>query len=153
MNRPPWIAVALTGAGIIPFLWGTLIASGMVWLTMGDPADGGYPIILAADGATQVISYGIVILSFMTGVFWGFATKGTAQWPYVVSVLPALFVFFAVAGRPVDQLNALIFGFAVLLFLDWVYQRNGLAPLWWLTLRAPISIAVLVCLTITRITL
>ena len=139
---PPRIAILLTAAGLLPFVVGAAIVLGF------------WPGYDAVDGRAVVTAYGVVILCFMSGVLWGFAARGRAAWAYVVSVLPALHVFFfalphpfALPGQPIAHLLA---GFAVLLVLDAAYVGQGLAPRWWLTLRIPITLAVLACLWIAR---
>ena len=50
------------------------------------------------------LAYGTVILAFMSGVLWGFATKAPErQAPvcYALSVIPALWAFFMAGGGPV----------------------------------------------------
>ena len=70
MTRIPPAPLLLGLAGLIPFLWGaasTLSPDLQVWGTtrLGPGLVG--PFVQ--------LSYGIVILSFMSGVLWGFATK------------------------------------------------------------------------------
>ena len=135
---PFWLGMA----GLIPFLFGTVLA-----LT---PDAGGRQVLGA---------YGSVILSFMSGVLWGFATRAPARdrlWAYGFSVLPALYVFFMVQDsklglglyglRPVE---ALAYGFAGILVLDLLYQLRGLAPGWWMRLRLLITAVVEACLIVT----
>jgi hypothetical protein len=74
----------------------------------------------------------------MSGVLWGFASKQTGQSStigYGLSVLPALWAFFTTGGGPAEAGTNLIIGFLGLLFLDWYFWKNGLAPKWWLKLR------------------
>ena len=99
--------------------------------------------------------YGLVILCFMSGVLWGFASKGQQAWPYVLSVLPALWGFFAgglhmlsPASTAQGTLGFLMIGFAALVGLDLVFQRAGLAPVWWMRLRVPLTASVLACLAV-----
>ena len=78
-----------------------------------------------------MLRYGIVILSFMSGVLWGFATKArgrVAVLGYGLSVIPALWAFFTTMGPTPQALAALMAGFVGLLGLDWVFWRLGLAP-------------------------
>jgi hypothetical protein len=95
------------------------------------------------------IAYGIVILSFMSGVLWGFATRATgtsAATGYALSVIPALWAFFMVGGGYVTAAMNLIFGFVGLLLLDWTFWRQGLAPDWWMRLRLILTAVVVLCL-------
>lgn len=137
---PPRSAIALTAAGALPFVAAAMMTAGF-W-----PWDG--------VGRDLALAYGTVIACFMSGVLWGFAARGRALWPYALSVLPALHVFFTVpahgwriAGDPVAHLIA---AFAVLAALDILYQMRGLAPRWWLTLRVPVTVVVLACLIAVR---
>ena len=133
-------------AGLLPFLWGALTVLFPdlgLWTaqTVGPRFAGPYVMLF----------YGAVILSFMSGVLWGFATRaeGTlATIGYALSVIPALWAFFMTGGGPQSAGMSLIFGFAGLLFIDAQFARWGLAPPWWMALRLPLSAVVLACLVI-----
>ena len=133
MTRIPRAALILGLAGTLPFLWGAvtvLVPSLGLWTaqTLGGRFAGPYVGLF----------YGAVILSFMSGVLWGFATKADgaqAATGYALSVIPALWAFFMTGGGPVTAAANLIAGFLGLLLLDWQFQRWGLAPGWWLKLR------------------
>ena len=133
-------------AGLIPFLWGalTLVSGGAAELgvrTLGPRFVG--PFVL--------LQYGTIILAFMSGVLWGFATRapeGQAATGYALSVLPALWAFFMVGGGPTASAVYLIAGFAGLLLLDWSFWRRGLAPEWWMQLRILLTVAVVACLSL-----
>lgn len=135
---PPRAAIALTAAGALPFVAAALMTTGF-W---------------PGDGRALALAYGTVIAAFMAGVHWGFAARGAALWPYALSVLPALHVFFTVPAHPWringDPLAHLIANFAALLVLDLLYQTRGLAPRWWLVLRLPVTGVVLTCLMLVR---
>ena len=93
--------------------------------------------------------YGAIILSFMSGVLWGFATKATGQMAtasYVLSVIPALWAFFMTGGGPTTAAVNLIVGFLGLLLLDWHFWRLGLAPPWWMHLRGLLTAIVILSL-------
>ncbi|NCQ22881.1 MAG: DUF3429 domain-containing protein [Rhodobacteraceae bacterium CG17_big_fil_post_rev_8_21_14_2_50_63_15] len=133
-------------AGLLPFLWGalTVILPDLgLWTaqTIGPRFAGPYVMLF----------YGAVILSFMSGVLWGFATKATgtlASIGYALSVIPALWAFFMTGGGPVSAGMNLIFGFAGLLVLDWQFARWGLTPPWWMALRLLLSTVVIACLAV-----
>ena len=133
-------------AGLIPFLWGaasTLSPDLQVWGTtrLGPGLVG--PFVQ--------LSYGIVILSFMSGVLWGFATKADgaqAAAGYGLSVIPALWAFFMTGGGPVAAGMNLIFGFAGLLILDLAFSRWGLTPPWWMALRTLLTVVVVACFSV-----
>jgi hypothetical protein len=142
----PRAPLVLGLAGLIPFLWGALtvlVPDLGLWTaqTIGPRFAGPYVMLF----------YGAVILSFMSGVLWGFATKATgtlATTGYALSVIPALWAFFMTGGGPVSAGMNLIFGFAGLLLLDLQFARWGLAPAWWMPLRLLLSAVVIACLTI-----
>jgi hypothetical protein len=145
MTGIPRSALLLGLAGLLPFLWG---ASTVLVL---DLADWGVRAIGPRfAGPYVLLSYGTVILAFMSGVLWGFATRAEGQVAatgYALSVLPALWAFFFVGGGPVSAATYLIVGFAGLLGLDWLFWRQGLAPPWWMRLRVGLTVAVIFCLS------
>lgn len=131
-------------AGLLPFIWGVAT----IYIPAAETAT------LATVGPRFIgpyvqLAYGTVILSFMSGVLWGFATRAqgnVAATGYALSVLPALWAFFMVGGGPVSAAMNLMTGFAGLLALDWLFWRQGLAPSWWMRLRIVMTAIVLVCL-------
>jgi hypothetical protein len=133
-------------AGLAPFLWGALTVLRPdlgLWTaqTLGPRLAGPYVMLF----------YGAIILSFMSGVLWGFATKATGRLAgigYALSVIPALWAFFMTGGGPQSAGMNLIFGFAGLLLLDLQFARWGLAPGWWMPLRLLLSAVVIACLAI-----
>jgi len=146
MGRIPAPAFLLGLAGLLPFLWGALLVLGF---------SGGLQAILpqslSGDGRLIMIRYGGIILPFMSGVLWGFATKATgpqAAMAYALSVLPALWWFFMPGSGYMSALINLASGFAGLLFLDFAFQRWGLAPGWWMSLRLQLSSVVLACIAV-----
>jgi hypothetical protein len=95
------------------------------------------------------LTYGAVILSFMGGVLWGFATRAApaaAGIFYALSVLPALWVFFLVGDGVVSSARFLVAGYFGLLGLDWIFWRQGLAPGWWMRLRVILTGGAVLCL-------
>ncbi len=144
MTRVPTVPLVLGLAGLLPFLWGaaTLFSDPLAdWgiRTLGPRFTGPYVLL----------SYGTIILAFMSGVLWGFATKAegaVAASGYALSVLPALWAFFFVGGGPVSAATYLLAGFIGLLGLDWMFWRQGLAPPWWMTLRIGLTAVVSLCL-------
>jgi len=144
--KTPRPALILGFAGLIPFFWGAvtvLVPDLAFWTvkTIGPRFSGPYVMLF----------YGAIILSFMSGVLWGFATRldgAQAGAGYTLSVLPALWAFFMTGGGPAGAGVSLMAGFAGLLVLDWFFWHNGAAPVWWLALRLPLTLAVLACLAI-----
>jgi len=144
MTQIPRVALALGLAGLIPFGWSALTA----WHPgLGDWSRGMLGPRLT--GPYAGLSYGIVILSFMSGVLWGFATRaqgGRAGVAYALSVVPALWTFLMVGGGTQAAASALIAGFAGLLLLDRQFVQWGLAPGWWMRLRLILTAGV--CLSL-----
>lgn len=146
MTRIPATALALGLAGLLPFLWGAagILAPGLTGWSLGF-LPGRF------HGAAVMQIYGIVILSFMAGVIWGFATRATgaqAGYFYALSVLPPIWAFFAATGATGPSLWALLVGFVVLLPIDWTAARAGLAPAWWMRLRLLLTTVVSACLIV-----
>ena len=146
MTQIPRPALLLGLAGLIPFLW-----SAATQLSPALAAWAGQffsPMFL---GAVVGLTYGTVILSFMSGVLWGFATKAEgaqAALAYALSVIPALWVFAMVTDTSANSIIYLAAGFVGLLLLDAMYSAWGLAPGWWLRLRVMLTVVVLGCLAI-----
>ncbi len=146
MNTIPRAPLALGLMGLIPFVWGA--ATGLSpdladWCirTLGSRFVGPYVQLF----------YGAVILSFMSGVLWGFATKASgaqAATGYALSVIPALWAFVMTGNGPEAAGLNLMVGFAGLLLLDFAFWRWGLAPVWWMHLRVLLTGIVLICLAI-----
>ena len=85
----------------------------------------------------------------MSGVIWGFATKGEqnqAAVGYALSVVPALWAFFMIDSSSEDAGRNLIAGFLGLLLIDWYFWRLQLAPPWWMRLRFSLTFMVILCL-------
>ena len=146
MTAIPRSALILGLAGLIPFLWGA--ANVLFPVTTGWGGRFLSPMFM---GTYVILTYGVVILSFMSGVLWGFATKAggrAAAIGYALSVIPALWGFFMVNGAPGDAAVNLFAGFAGLLMLDYVFAMQGLAPRWWMRLRVLLTAVVLACVAV-----
>lgn len=142
----PRAALLLGLAGLIPFLWGVATE-----LSPGLGDWGAQALGPRFVGPYVGLAYGTVILSFMSGVLWGFATKAQgaeAAYGYALSVMPALWAFFLVGGGPVSAAIWLAAGFVLLLGLDVMFWQQGLAPRWWLRLRFGLSAVVVACLMV-----
>ena len=133
-------------AGLIPFLWGSLTYMNR------DLALWGAEVLGPRFVGTNIhLFYGYVILSFMSGVLWGFSTKAEgskAAIGYTLSTVPALWAFLMNSGGSVNAGENLFFGFIGLLFLDYIFFKWGLAPRWWMHLRLFLTVVVVICLAI-----
>jgi hypothetical protein len=137
MNRIPLAPFALGLAGLIPFAFGAVTTLG--WL----------PSVFGMGGPMFTLAYGTIILSFMSGVLWGFATKTTgarAAAGYVLSVLPALWAFFMRGDTLFSATTYQIFGFVGLLLIDFQFSKWDLTPTWWMRLRVILSTIVILSL-------
>ncbi|MCX7566760.1 DUF3429 domain-containing protein [Sulfitobacter sp. F26169L] len=144
MFQIPRAPLALGLAGLLPFLVGAFFS------TLPD-SGGDSPLVTAGDGIKMLVLYGTVILSFMSGVLWGFATKANgakATTGYVLSVLPALWAFLARGTTDSGTLLFLAIGFAGLLMLDYFFHREALTPSWWMRLRILLTTIVVACLAV-----
>jgi hypothetical protein len=146
MTRIPASPLLLGLAGLLPFLWGaaTTLAPGLA-----APLAGVLPGRFVGPAVLQI--YGLVILSFMAGVIWGYATRAEGSQAglfYALSVLPPIWAFFAATGATGPALVALIAGFVALLPIDWTAARAGLAPGWWMSLRLLLTTIVVLCLLV-----
>ncbi|MEO0402673.1 MAG: DUF3429 domain-containing protein [Pseudomonadota bacterium] len=147
MTQIPRAPLALGLAGLIPFVWGALTVVSDNLAALGLQFIG--PRFI---GPYVQLFYGSVILSFMSGVLWGFATKAQgaqAATGYILSVIPALWAFFMTGGGPVSAATNLIFGFVGVLMLDYAFYSWGLTPPWWMRLRILITAIVVACLGVT----
>jgi len=143
-RRIPSPALILGLAGLIPFVWSA--ATGL-WLPLAGWA--GEILSPMFIGRVVGVTYGTVILSFMSGALWGFAARadrGTAPVAYALSVIPALWAFAMVTDASETSVIFLAAGFGGLLLIDAAFSGWDLAPGWWLRLRVLLTAGVLVCL-------
>ncbi|SHF19222.1 Protein of unknown function [Loktanella atrilutea] len=142
MFKPIPRAPLLLGlAGLLPFLWGLA--------TLLIPALGNWALLTLGGRFTAPfvqLSYGTVILSFMAGVLWGFATRDEGWSGYAFSVIPALWAFFMVGGGPTSAAMNLTIGFLGLLLLDLHFWQRGATPGWWMSLRLLLTAVVVASL-------
>jgi len=146
MTRIPTAPLLLGLAGLIPFLWGAITYVSPALATWSADNLGTRFV-----GPYIQLAYGTVILSFMSGVLWGFATKADevrAATGYALSVIPALWAFFMTGGGPVSAGINLIFGFLGVLILDYAFSTWGLTPAWWMRLRILLTTIVVACLAV-----
>lgn len=143
----PRPALILGAAGLLPFLWGVamiLLPVGIlphVWFLPDGPLG----------GQVVLVRYGTIILAFMGGCLWGFAAQPGRSPSYselTMTVLPAIWMFFALSSGLEVAIWAIFGGFVALLFADISFQRTGVAPKWWMALRLPLTTVVCICLLI-----
>lgn len=133
-------------AGLLPFVWGalTILVPGLADWTARTLS----PRLV---GPFVSLQYGVVILSFMSGVIWGFAARArgeAAALLFALSTMPALWAFLMVGAGPVSSAIHLIAGFIGVLALDWTCWRQGLAPPWWMRLRLLLTAIVVLSLSV-----
>lgn len=146
MTKIPTSALILGLAGLIPFFWGTATSLGfslenseLNWLNE------------EYKGASINLTYGTVILAFMSGVLWGFATNvsdNRRPFGLILSVLPALWAFFTFNGILSNPFISLIIGFLGVFLIDVRFYYWHLTPEWWLYLRSILTLLVIICLSI-----
>jgi hypothetical protein len=156
MFKTPFsIAVALTAAGVVPFL---LFGA----LALLDP--------VASSASIQVlISYGAVVLAFIGAVHWGFALRDTAH-PVngtplppatlgaekellVFGTIPAIIGWVALSlmlhfNAPALGLGLILTGFAVAIAGETAGFGRGVVALNYLLLRWAASVVVIVALLV-----
>ena len=147
MSRIPPAPLILGLAGVIPFVWGALstqFSSLQIW--------GAGHLGPRFVGPYVQLFYGSVILSFMSGVLWGYATRASGRLQsaacYALSVIPALWAFFMTGGGPISAGMNLIWGFLGLLLLDMMFSLWRLTPSWWMRLRVLLTGIVVLSLSV-----
>jgi hypothetical protein len=145
MTRVPLPALVLGLAGLSPFLYALLLlfSDPGRWPTLGLVAS-------EPEGGAMILErFGAVVLGFMAGCLWGFGSApGRAPRLPVLgaAAVPALLAALALRGEPALSCMWLAFGFVVLQTIDVVFQRAGVAPGYWLSLRLPLTAIVIACL-------
>ena len=142
----PSAAKWLGAVGLLPFI-GLASASVVSEPSQLDPA------------AFALVAYGAVILSFLGGIHWGLTisssvslTDGKAFFRRLcVSVLPSLLGWGALFLPLSTGLFVLAAGFTLLLLYDLWASRAGQAPSWYPSLRLPLSLVVIVTLSVAAV--
>ena len=137
----PKVALVLALFGVVPFAWGAITSISAEAFNFGMDIFG--PRFV---GPFIQLSYGIIILCFMSGVLWGFATKmdeKSASLGYILSVIPALWAFFSMGRGPISDTISLIAGFTAVLLIDRHFYILKLTPIWWMNLRIPLTFLVI----------
>ena len=137
---PFWLGVL----GLLPMIWG--VGETYLPFVKGLAEDWGNSWFYAP---YATLRYAEIILCFMSGVLWGFAAKApstTAAMGYVLSVLPALYVFFFAIGGVDEVAIKLAIGFVVVLGIDRMFHAQKLTPEWWMRLRVLLTAGMVICL-------
>ena len=139
--KVPTGALILGLSGVLPFAWGAVTLLSEEAFNFGIENFGARFV-----GPLIQLSYGVIILCFMSGVLWGFATKmdeKNGSLGYILSVLPALWAFLSMGRGPVSDTISLIVGFLAVLLIDKHFYLLKLTPLWWMNLRIPLTFLVI----------
>jgi len=137
----PTGALILGLSGVLPFAWGAVTLLSEEAFNFGIENFGARFV-----GPLIQLSYGVIILCFMSGVLWGFATKmdeKNGSLGYILSVLPALWAFLSMGRGPISDTISLIVGFLAVLLIDRHFYLLRLTPLWWMNLRIPLTFIVI----------
>lgn len=139
-EQPPRLAILLGYAGLTPFVSGAL----GIWVI---PL-GWREFVLSA-----LLDYAAVILAFMGAIHWGLAMRAEeqderAQIQLALSVVPPLLGWLAIAGgMPTGlALPILLLAYIGLYLADLRAVHLGLAPLWYSSLRTPLTLVVVLSL-------
>jgi hypothetical protein len=130
----PRAALWLGWAGVAPFLAGVVGP----WLGLTLPPFTGESLLI----------YGAVILSFLGGIHGGLALREDepAVERLVASAVPAVVAWGAALAGGRSGLILLAASFAGLLAYDVVATRRGAAPRWYVALRWPLTVVVILLL-------
>ena len=141
----PAAAVILGYAGLAVFVYGAVIvvSRATAWPTLGLFPPG-------PEGGLMILErFGAAVLAFMGGCLWGFASapgRVPSLERLAAAAVPAVIAFLAIRPDPALSCLWLAFGFVVLQAIDIRFQRTGIAPAYWLSLRLPLSAGAITCL-------
>ncbi len=102
----------------------------------------------------HLTNYAALTLAFLGAVSWGFAAAAGADrvW-YAAGAAPFLVAWLSLAAvHPMLRTLFLVAGFAVAFALDLRAAKAGLAPLWYIRLRKPLTAIALVALGVIAVT-
>jgi hypothetical protein len=141
ISKIPTGALILGLSGVIPFAWGAVTLLSEEAFNFGIENFGARFV-----GPLIQLSYGVIILCFMSGVLWGFATKmdeKNGSLGYILSIVPALWAFLSMGRGPISDTISLIVGFLAVLLIDRHFYFLKLTPPWWMNLRIPLTFLVI----------
>ncbi|MDK3020238.1 DUF3429 domain-containing protein [Pseudodonghicola flavimaris] len=133
-------------AALIPFAWGVATQFSADLSAWGSARLG--PRFVAP---YVQLFFGSVMLCFLSGALWGFATRASgalAAAAYVLAAVPPIWAYVVTGGGPTSAAMNLIFGFAGLALLDLAFAYWRLAPGWWPRLRLPMATVIIACLAV-----
>lgn len=139
MRDDPSISTAarmLGFAGLLPQLLALLLTA-----TRIDPAM----------GSMMALAYAVLIVSFLGGIWWGFAMRTDARQPQLafLAVAPTIVAFSLVVARLVGlradwSLVAIAVVLMLTLVVDRLFVEDGVAPPGWMGLRVPLTVGLAV---------
>ena len=146
MKKIPNSALILGLSGLIPFFWGTVTSLDFVLENLKLTG-----LSEEYTGARINLTYGTIILAFMSGVLWGFAANVSGKRQpigFILSVLPALWAFFTFNGILINPFMSLIIGFLGVFAVDIRFYYWQITPEWWLSLRSILTFFVIIFLSV-----
>jgi hypothetical protein len=100
-----------------------------------------------AMGALIALAYAVLIVSFLGGIWWGFAMRTRARQPQMafLAVAPTLTAFALVLARLMGfasdlTLVAIAIVLMLTLLIDRMFVEDAIAPPGWMGLRVPLSV-------------
>jgi len=144
VKKIPHSALILGLSGLIPFFWGAITSLDFIIENLKLTGLNEEYI-----GSRINLIYGTIILSFMSGVLWGFAANAVDKKRpvgFILSVVPALWAFFTFTGLLMNPFMSLIIGFLGVFAIDIRFYYWRLTPEWWLALRSILTLFVIICL-------
>lgn len=146
MSNIPRPALVISMIGLLPFIAGALAI-----LTPDTLPQIGWFDGTAIGGRALLSLYGTIILCFMSGSLWGFASRHGRKPGWVelgLAAAPLVVLLFAISNDPARSCVILAYAFAGLLLIECWYARRAIVVWWWLSLRIPLTIVVSLCLLI-----
>ncbi|SOH95069.1 Protein of unknown function [Monaibacterium marinum] len=146
MSNIPRPALVISMIGLIPFIVGALAILAPDTLPQIGWFDGG-----VSAGRALLSLYGTMILCFLAGSLWGFASRHGRKPGWIelgLAIAPVLALLFAMSNDPSRSCAVLVYAFAGLLLIECWYARRAIVVWWWLSLRIPLTIVVSLCLMI-----
>jgi hypothetical protein len=145
VSRIPFAAAFLGAAGLIPFVYAMV----MLFIDEGTLPTFGVVPSDPAGGVHILWTLGAILLGFMGGCLWGFASAPGREPTLLLlgtAAIPAVLAFLAIRPDPALSCLWLAFGFVALQAIDVAMQRAGVTPGYWLQLRLPLTAGVVACL-------